>query len=314
MREVYSPTAAMIPRLGDQTSFFYLDHLKVTQDALGVCAQHWGKGVCETMYLPVASIAAVLLGPGTSVSTRAVTTITRSGAVIGWVGDGGVRCYAHTTSDTKSTRWLQAQAAAWADVNSRTQVVHRMFALRFGDQFDIEGKTIEQLRGIEGSRMRQLYHTLAKEHGLRPFKRTYDPADWDSQTPANKALSSANSCLYGIVRAAIATMGCSTDLGFLHSGKAGSFVYDIADLYKAEITIPLAFGLASSSNPDQEARRAFRERLHLFGLMPRLIEDIQHVLTGERREREPQSAVTMLWDETGQHVPAGRNWSLLWRV
>lgn len=310
-RNLWSPTAAAIPRIADAVSFLYLDRLQVTQDDTGVCARKYRKGrPPETMYLPVAQIATILLGPGTTVTTRAMSTMQRNGCTVVWVGDGGVRAYASATPETAPTTWLEHQARAWADPAMRTAVVKRMFAYRFGGSVDLAGKTIEQMRGMEGARMKQLYHSLGKEHGIKAFKRSYDPADWDRQDPVNKALSSANLCLYGIVRAAIAAMGCSPSLGFLHTGKTGAFAYDIADLYKAELTIPLAFSLHGSSDPERHARQSFRTDLNLFKLMPRIVGDIKHVLTGEHApDRDQADGAIMLWDGENGPVASGVNYA-----
>lgn len=300
----------MIPRISDSMSFLYLDRVTVTQDDTGVCAKKYRRGGdATTMYLPVASIATVLLGPGATVTTRAMATMQRHGCTVVWVGDGGVRSYASATPEEKSTHWLQSQARTWSDTDQRTEAVRRMFALRFGSTVDLGGKTIEQMRGFEGARMKQLYHALGKEHGLRAFKRSYDPRDWDRQSPVNQALSSANTCLYGIVRAAIAALGCSPSLGFLHSGKEGAFVYDIADIYKAEITVPLAFGLHESTDPEGDARRSFRKELQLFKLMPRIVGDIQSIIVPETpRADSLENGVTVLWDDATGPVAAGVNY------
>lgn len=306
-----TPTAAAIPNINDSTSFLYLDRTRITQDDTGVCARSWNQNNTQTLYIPVATIATIVLGPGTTITTRALATTQRHGCTVVWAGDGGVRCYASATPETRSTAWLERQAATWADPQRRTEAVRRMFAIRFGDAVDVAGKTIEQMRGFEGARLRALYHLLAKENGVKNFKRTYNPEDWGAQSPVNQALSAANTCLYGITRAAIAAIGCSPSLGFLHSGKEGSFVYDIADLYKAEITIPLAFTLHESPDPEGNARRSFRERLHLFKLMPRIVEDIKHVVdeshTRSTNSRE-SPGVTMLWDNETGPVQSGFNY------
>lgn len=305
---VWRPTAAMIPRVADAISYLYLDRLKVTQDDTGVCARRYERYRKETMYLPVASINAILLGPGTSITNRAVATIQRHNCTLVWVGDGGVRTYASAPPASQSTRWLEAQATAWADVGQRTAVVRRMFKYRFPDD-DVKEKTIEQIRGMEGARVRSLYRSLAKKYGLTAFKRSYNPSDWSTQDPVNQALSSANVCLYGIVRAAIASMGCSPSLGFLHSGTEGSFAYDIADLYKAELTIPLAFSKHNALDPEGETRRSFRDRLHLFGLLPRIVSDIQYVLTGSGEPiGDTNPGVLTLWDDQKGPVASGVNY------
>ncbi len=171
-----------------------------------------------------------------------------------------------------------------------------MYTHRYGIPED--GMSLAQLRGMEGQRVKALYRILAQKYGIKRFRRNYDPSAWDSQDPVNLALSAANSCMYGVVHAAILALGCSPALGFIHSGTQMAFVYDIADLFKMQVTVPLAFSLHASDNPELEARRALREQFRLLKLMPGIITAIQQMLdpsvTGEVIDRT--SDITHLWD------------------
>ncbi|WP_419183748.1 type I-E CRISPR-associated endonuclease Cas1e [Streptomyces albidus (ex Kaewkla and Franco 2022)] len=216
----------MLPRIGDSLSFLYLDIARVVQDDTGVDA------VIETTHgeqripLPTAALSCLLLGPGASITTRALTTFPRHRTTVICTGAAGVRCYSATVADSLPTRWLEVQARVWADPEQRTEVARRMYRTRFGDTAPPDA-TIAQLRGLEGQRMKALYRMLATQHGVRPFKRSYDPDDWDTQDPVNQALSAANTCLYGIVHAAVNALGCTPGLGFVHTGTSHSFVYDL---------------------------------------------------------------------------------------
>src|SRR5207249_7632027 len=134
---------------------------------------------------------------------------------------------------------------------------------------DLAGKSMEQIRGLEGARVRVSYGELAKQHGVEWTGRVYDQNNWFQATPANRALSAANACLYGICHAAIVFAGYSAGLGFIHTGKLLSFVYDVADLYKTELTVPLAFRLAATETHDVErkVRMACRQAFHEYRLM-----------------------------------------------
>lgn len=160
--------------------------------------------------------------------------------------------------------------------------------------------------------MKVLYQTLADRHRLRGFRRNYDPTNWDQQNPVNQALSAANTALYGTVHSAILALGCSPALGFIHSGKQHSFVYDIADLYKAKHTIPLAFSLHKEINPDREARRRLRENFRLYRLLPTIVTDIQRLLNPDFAFPEPgdepeATELVHLWDPDLGPVEAGIN-------
>ncbi|MFD6149935.1 type I-E CRISPR-associated endonuclease Cas1e [Streptomyces sp. NPDC060243] len=312
-RRLAAPTVAMLPRIADSLSFLYLDVVRVHQDDTGVCAEiTTEKRGRETVYLPTASLACVLLGPGTSITARALATFARHGTTVVATGMGGVRCYSATVPGTLTTTWLEHQARAWADDTRRLAVATAMYEHRFGPGQAPANATLQQLRGLEGQRVKALYRLLATQHRVGRFRRAYDPETWDTQDPVNLALSAANTCLYGITHAALVALGCSPALGFVHSGNQQSFVYDIADLYKAELTIPLAFSLHASATPESEARRSFRDNLRLFRLMPRIVRDVQNLLDPEHArptedDEDLDEQLVDLWDPVTGPLPGGTN-------
>lgn len=314
-----APTLAMLPRVADSLSFLYLDMVRVIQDDTGVCARiNVNDERTDLVYLPTASLSCLLLGPGVSITTRALTTLARHGTSVVCTGSGGVRAYAGILPDSLTTHWLHQQVTAWADDEQRLSVAARMYDLRFGAGQSPQGATLDQLRGMEGQRMKALYKIFAQQHGIGRFRRNYHPDQWDAQDPVNLALSSANTCLYGIVHAALLALGCSPALGFVHTGTQHAFVYDIADLYKATTTIPLAFALHQSPDPERDARRSFREELRLLRLLPRIVHDVQALLNPEpddadEDEEEPTERqdvrMVHLWDPQAGILPAGVNYA-----
>jgi CRISPR-associated protein Cas1 len=310
-RRLASPTLAMLPRVADSLSFLYLDAVRVVQDDTGVCARVGpAGGGSDRVYLPTAALSCVLLGPGTSITQPALATLARHGTTVVCAGSGGVRAYAGIQPSSLTTHWLEKQATAWASDEQRLAVATRMYLQRFGDYVP-PGATLAQLRGTEGQRVKSLYKLLAQKHKIARFRRNYDPAAWEIQDPVNLALSAANTCLYGVVHSAILAMGCSPALGFIHSGTQHAFIYDIADLYKAEITIPLAFSLHFSTRPEMEARRRLREEFRLFKLLPRIVADIQQLLDPgsdpDQLDRSPD--LVHLWDPEIGELPAGVNYA-----
>ncbi|WP_229325756.1 type I-E CRISPR-associated endonuclease Cas1e [Streptomyces sp. UNOC14_S4] len=302
----------MLPRVGDSLSFLYADVVRIVQDDTGVSAETTSAdGETTRVYLPTAALSCVLLGPGTSITQPALATFARHGTTVVCSGSGGVRCYSATTSDALTTRWLEQQVHQWSDPARRLAVAQRMYLKRFN--ISVPPSTpLNTLRGLEGQRIRALYKLLTQQHRIGRFRRNYDPDSWDEQDPVNLALSSANTCLYGIVHAAIVALGCSPALGFVHQGKQHALVYDIADLYKAELTIPLAFSLHDSPHPEAMARRSFREELRLYKLLPRIVADLQSLLAPEEAVPLPDGhAVELvnLWDPDAGSVPAGVNYA-----
>ncbi|MGK5551222.1 type I-E CRISPR-associated endonuclease Cas1e [Actinomadura kijaniata] len=307
-RKLGAPTLAMLPRIADSLSFLYLESVRIVQDDTGVCAQVESPRGTERVYLPTAALACVLLGPGTSITQPAMATFARHGTTLVCVGAGGVRSYSATLPAALSTTWLERQARAWADPDQRLQVATRMYQHRFGNA--PPGATLAQLRGLEGQRVKALYRLLATQYRIKRFRRNYDPTSWETQDAINLALSAANACMYGVVHAATIALGCSPALGFVHSGTQMAFVYDIADLFKMKVTVPLAFSLHASENPEQEARRKLREEFKLLKLMPEIVTSIQKVIAPDTTvpAADGTADITHLWDPQAGALPAGVNY------
>jgi CRISPR-associated protein Cas1 len=186
-----------------------------------------------------------------------------------------------------------------------------MYEMRFPGE-DVSALTMQQLRGREGARVRRVYREHAERTGIEWSRRVYDREDWEMGDPINQALSATNSALYGVVHSVIVALGCSPALGFVHTGHHRSFVYDIADLYKAELTIPASFDVAAESAIDVagRARRRMRDGLHDGKLLERCSQDIHRLLldrppgADESVDDGPDSLV-WLWDEHGGNVSGG---------
>jgi CRISPR-associated protein Cas1 len=202
-----------------------------------------------TVHVPAAALGVILLGPGTNISHRAMELIGDAGASVIWVGERGVRYYAHDRPLTHSSRLLVAQATLVSNTRIRLDVARDMYRLRFANE-DVSKMTMQQLRGREGARIRRVYRTASQKTGVTWDGRAYDHDDYAAGDAVNMALSAAHACLYGVAHSVIVAMGCSPGLGFVHTGHERSFVYDIADLYKAEITIPIAFEVAALDPAD----------------------------------------------------------------
>ncbi|MCV6614816.1 MAG: type I-E CRISPR-associated endonuclease Cas1e, partial [Cellvibrionaceae bacterium] len=209
----------------------------------------------ERMHIPVGSVACLMLEPGTRVSHAATKLAAAVGTLLIWVGEAGVRLYASGQPGGARSDKLLYQAKLALDDELRLKVVRKMFELRF-DEPAPQKRSIDQLRGIEGARVRQTYKLLAKQYRVDWKGRRYDPKDWAKGDTANQCLSAATACLYGITEAAILAAGYAPAIGFLHSGKPLSFVYDVADIIKFETVVPVAFRIAAKrpKQPDREVR------------------------------------------------------------
>jgi len=230
-------------------------------------------------HIPVGSVACIMLEPGTRVSHAAIALASRVGTLLVWVGEAGVRLYAAGQPGGARSDRLLFQARLALDDELRLKVVRKMYALRFGEEPPAK-RSVEQLRGIEGARVRETYKQLARRYNVRWEHRDYQPDAWGSGDIPNRCLSAATACLYGITEAAVLAAGYAPAIGFIHTGKPLSFVYDIADVVKFETVVPVAFDQASRMPPDAEraVRLACRDVFRRSRLLERLIPLIEEIL------------------------------------
>lgn len=234
--------------------------------------------------IPVGGLAGLMLEPGARISHAAVVLAARTGTLITWVGEGGVRLYSAGQPGGARADRLLWQARLALDDGARLRIVRKMFQIRFQEPAP-ERRSIDQLRGIEGVRVREAYSLLARKFGVDWRRRKYDPTDWDAGDIPNRCLSAATACLHGLTEAAVLAAGYAPAIGFLHTGKPLSFVYDIADLWKINIVVPEAFRIAGQAAkgqldtaPDRAVRLACRDTFRRSGLLSKIIPQIEEVL------------------------------------
>ena len=303
------PELPELVRAQDRLTFIYLERCHIHREANAITSTD-ERGV---VHIPAATLGALLLGPGTTVTQQAMVLMAESGSTVVWVGEEGVRYYAHGRSLAHSSRLLEAQAQLVTNQSARLRVAREMYAMRFPGE-DTSGLTMQQLRGREGARIRRAYREHSQRTGVRWNRRDYDVEAFEDGDAVNQALSAANTSLYGVVHSVIVALGCSPGLGFVHTGHVRSFVYDIADLYKAELTIPLAFDLAVDEPLDigAAARRALRDRFHGGAFLNRCVRDIRHLLLPDEPDEQFDTGmgenIVRLWDGSRRAVAGGTSY------
>ena len=293
-----------LPKLKDSISYVYIEHAVIEQEDSSIVAiQKDGR-----ISIPVSSVTCLMLGPGTSVTHAAVKAASENGCMIVWCGENALQFYVSGMGETRSAENMILQAKLCMDQDLRLEVAKRMYVRRFGDISD-PSYTLQQLRGMEGIRVREAYRLSSKTTGIAWSGRTYKANDWDQQDEINKALSQANRMLYSICHAAIVSLGYSPAIGFIHTGKQLSFVYDIADLYKAEVSIPAAFYAVKYSRGDLFAavRRCVRNFLQQTRVMKRIPEDIEWIFQVKNSEHMESLDIGNIWDPQGE-IPGGVNY------
>jgi CRISPR-associated protein Cas1 len=307
---ITAPELQELPQIRERLSFLYVERCIVNrQDGAITVTDERG-----TVHVPAAALGVLLLGPGSSVSHRAMELLGDVGVTAVWVGERGVRYYAHGKPLARSSRLLIAQARLVSNARTRLAVARAMYQMRFPNE-DVSAMTMQQLRGREGARIRAVYRLMSKRTGVPWTGREYDPEDFTAGDPVNMALSAAHACLYGVAHSVIVALGCSPGLGFVHTGHERSFVYDIADLYKTDLTIPVAFEVASRSGEPEEigsnARRAVRDAISDGNIMERVARDVRILLLPDDCDPDCDVDTVKLWDEKSGFVKSavayGRN-------
>ena len=295
------PEISDLPQISDRMTFIYLEHCKINRQDSAITVTD-SKGIT---HIPSAVISVLLLGPGSDISHRAMELIGDSGIGVCWIGEQGVRFYAGGRPLTHSSKLLLKQAELVTNQRKHLEVARNMYIMRFPDE-DVSSLTLQQLRGREGSRIRKVYRSESKKWGVPWNGREYDPNDYTASDVVNQALSAAHACLYGLAHAVILSIGCSPALGFVHVGHERSFVYDIADLYKAEVTIPIAFETASKQpeSISREVRHRVRDEMVRIHLLERMVSDIKHLLNPD--ESGDAEKIMYLWDDKSGTVDFGR--------
>lgn len=255
--------------------------------------------------IPVGGLAGIMLEPGARISHAAVCLAARVGTLITWVGEAGVRLYSAGQPGGARADRLLWQASLALNNEARLRVVREMYKLRFKEEPPAR-RSVDQLRGIEGVRVREGYALLAAQYGVSWKRRAYDRKDWDGSDIPNRCLSAATACLHGLSEAAVLAAGYAPAVGFLHSGKPLSFVYDVADLFKMETVVPEAFRIAGQAEkgrldmpPDRAVRLACRDRFRKDKLLEKIIPAIEDVLSagGLPRPKAPVDALPVAFEE-----------------
>ncbi|MBS1705479.1 MAG: type I-E CRISPR-associated endonuclease Cas1 [Armatimonadetes bacterium] len=302
----------LLPKFVDRLTYLYAEHATVerNQNSIALYQQTEEGELAETL-VPVCDIALLMLGPGTKLSHAAVDVLARNNTLVAWTGEEGVRMYAFGTGGTHSSARLLRQAEIALNPVKRLEMVRKLYGMRFPEALDPE-VTIEQLRGKEGYRVRQAYEEFSLKTGVEWTGRSYDRNQWVGSDPINRALSAANACLYGVAHAACLSMGFSPALGFIHTGKQLSFVYDLADLYKLETSVPISFeeaALESEVPIDRRVRMRLRDCFRETRFVERIARDLVRLLGSDQDDIEQYDADPALPGNLVGGVEGGQNYA-----
>lgn len=255
MYQIGKTERQLLPRSDDRISYIYIEKGRIEQTEFSIQVVR----ELTISEIPIATIGAIFLGPGTTITHEAVKTICDVGCNIIWCGMEQWRFYAAGAPGTASSKNLLKQMHYHENKTLHMQVVRSMYRLRYPDEY-LSRKSLSELRGIEGIHVKKLYEDLAEQYEICWSGRSYKVDDFESQDNINRALTTAHQVLYGIIKSVLHLTGFSSAIGFIHTGKMDSFVYDMADLYKEKVSIPVAFETVSKNpvNLDSSVREAMR--------------------------------------------------------
>lgn len=280
-------TRDSLPQVKDKYPFIYLERGRLEIDDSSV---KWIDCDANVVRLPIATLNCLLLGPGTTITHEAVKVMAQSNCSICWVGEDSLLFYACGQTPTADTRNMREQMKLSTDPKKSVEVARRMFAKRFPEA-DLAGKSLKEMMGMEGYRIRALYEQKGQEYGVGWKGRSFIPGKFELGDITNQVLTASNAALYGILSSALHSMGYSPHVGFIHSGSPLPFVYDLADLYKEYLCIDLAFSLTLEMAGYYDRHKvsvAFRQRVIEVDLLGKVGQDIEAILGVKNARRDCQ--------------------------
>jgi CRISPR-associated protein Cas1 len=254
--------------ISHRITMIYVEYGVLEQDGHAVCVKR-GE---ESLQIPVGNTTVLMLMPGTSVTHAAIQVCAREGCLVLWVGEHGVRCYAAGNPHRDAAALLR-QAGAFLSDAKRLDVARKIFSEMFGEPAPL-GRSVDQLRGLEGSRVRFLYRQIAKDVGIEWAGR-----DRTAGGVVNSCISYANASLYGLTEAAILALGYAPSIGFIHTGDPRSFVFDVADVFKFKTVVPLAMRISMDCTDVCDTpgvvRRSCRDLFKREKLVEKIVQFVQ---------------------------------------
>ena len=296
----------LLTRTENRISYLYIDMARIEQTEYGVEVIQGERHI----ELPITTINVLILGPGVSITHKAICNIAAASCSICFTGMEMTPFYAYGEPATNSSKNLLIQIKCHESKALHLDIVHKMYEIRYPG-CRLKTKTVEELRGIEGQKVKECYETLSKEYGVEWNGRSYNVDNFDAQDDVNKYITTLNHLLYAIVTAATTSLGFSPAIGFIHTGHVCSFVYDISDLYKEKWVFPLAFKLASKGAYDKmRMTTAFRELVAEEKIMPVIVKDILS-LFGEKEAEQTMEVEMKLWGDKN-YGTFGKNLAPVW--
>ena len=267
----------LLTTVDNRICMIYIDQAEIKQKDFSVVATSHD----IDFDLPIANLVCLMLGPGTSITHRAVEQIAQYGCSIVWCGENINLYYALGQPLTKSSKNIIMQMNAHESKVSKLNVIRKMYEIRYTDM-KLKSKSADELMGIEGLHVQNTYRTLSEKYGIHWNGRMYNEIPFSEQDSINKAITSGNQLLYAIIASIVNAIGYSTAIGFIHTGKMMSFVYDISDLYKESIILPTIFEFTSTysgNSIENDIKRHLYNKITEVNIIDKVINDISTIFS-----------------------------------
>jgi len=279
-------SGARIPH-ADRHGLLWLSRgrLSVEDGTLRFVCSHSDDLAAGDYAIPYQGLSMILLGPGCSVTHDVLRVLARHGTLLAAIGGGGTKYYTAPPMGQGRSATARRHATLWANETARLDMARRMYAFRFSRV--LPHRDISVLRGIEGGRVKEMYRVEAERFGI-PWKgRRYDRSNPTAADIPNQAINHAATFVESAANIAVAATGALPPLGFIHEDSSNAFTLDLADMYRGEITVPLAFQAArqaidnSRLHLERTLRRNAAAEFRKGQLIPKMIDRVKELLNAD---------------------------------
>ena len=263
--------------------------------------------------IPIANTTVIILGIGTSITNSAVRMLASAGVLIGFSGDDCTPLFAGAEiewitpqSEYRPTEYCQGWIKKWQNESIRLQLAKEFQIVRVDfitkvwskDKFFHENgininqdnfssilqkfeseiqsaPNVSKLLQLEATMTKALYKEVSNLIGVTNFIRDRESMDY-----INRFLNHGNYLAYGLAASVLWCLGIPHSFALMHGKtRRGALVFDVADLIKDALVLPISFILGKDEVTDNDFRKEcislfieYKAMDHMFNPVKRLAE------------------------------------------
>lgn len=275
MSIIFKDFENLVPMIKDRWCPIFLEHGRLEVDNYST---KFITSDGNTIHIPNAMVSCIVLGPGTTITHAAISVCSKTNTPVIWCGEEGLFFYAFGVNVNERCKTTIRQVEMYSNKELNLLVCQRMFKIRF-PEVDISDLSIDSMRGMEGNRVRNSYKELSEKYNIPWVCRNTNGFIGIDVDDLNLSLNILNYYLYSLCLTVCISMGYIPSLGFFHSDGKVPFIYDMADLYKKELTFDVAFSTyvdAKKYNKDLLIKN-FTEKVTKFKLLEKLPKHLNEI-------------------------------------